>query len=69
MVAGGRQACWTIVAFFGAFSFLGAATESRVSMGALGQQAPGRNHTWSPRLAVPVIPWRLVALYATIEAF
>ena len=37
-------------------------------MGALGQQASSKNHTWSPRLPALVIPWRRVALYAMIAS-
>lgn len=37
-------------------------------MGALGQQATSKNNTWSPRLPALVIPWRRVALYATIAS-
>lgn len=37
-------------------------------MGALGQQATSKNNAWSPRLPALVIPWRRVALYATIAS-
>ena len=37
-------------------------------MGALGQQASSKNTTWGPRISALAIPWRRVALYATIAA-
>lgn len=37
-------------------------------MGALGQQASSKNNAWSPRFPALVIPWRRVALYATIAS-
>lgn len=35
-------------------------------MRAVGQHAPGKSKVLSPRISVPAIPWRRVALYATI---
>lgn len=37
-------------------------------MGALGQQASSENNAWSPRLSALVVPWKRVALYATIAS-
>jgi hypothetical protein len=37
-------------------------------MGALGQQASSKNTTWGPRISALAIPWRRVALYATIAS-